>query len=333
MTSCTTTRLAPSPTGALHLGNARTFLVNYLLARQNNWRVLMRVEDLDGPRVKKGADQQLLEELAFLGLTWEGLSPPSCGAGALPAAGTASIVYQSQRAYAYEAALGQLAQAGMAYPCTCSRRDIALAGSAPHAEDAIDSYPGSCRGRFSSADQAAEITGRPVAWRVKVDDVEIGFEDNFAGLRHYNLARSGGDFVICKADGLAAYQLAVVVDDAAFGIDAIVRGDDLLDSTARQIHLRRLLGLTPEPRYWHLPLVIGPDGRRLAKRHGDTRLAHFRQAGCSRERFLGLLGYWCGLLGRRQETSMQDLLARFDLALLPRTPTIFCQADNAFLCG
>ena len=311
-----TTRLAPSPTGALHLGNARTFVLNALLARRHGWRVLMRVEDLDGPRVKPGAAEEALEELRWLGLTWDG-----------------PIVYQSQRRAAYEAALERLVAAGWAYPCVCSRKDIAAAASAPHAEDAAGIYPGTCRGRFTSAAEASAATGRPVAWRIRVDDRPIAFDDGFAGRQAFNLAEAGGDFVIVKNDGTAAYQLAVVVDDAAAGVDAIVRGADLLDSAARQIHLRRLLGLNPEPTYWHLPLVTGPDGRRLAKRHGDTRISHYRDRGTTAQRVLGLIGYWSGLLRERREASLDDLEAAFDFSRVPRGPIVFTEEDDQWLTG
>jgi len=308
------TRLAPSPTGALHLGNARTFLINALLARQEGWRVLMRVEDLDGPRVKAGAADEALEDLAWLGLTWE-----------RPA------VYQSARAAAYADALRRLIEAGAAYPCTCTRRDIERAGSAPHREDAAGAYPGTCRGRFASADEAAAATGRPAAWRVRVGDEPIVVRDRFAAPATFNLARTCGDFVVFKNDGLAAYQLAVVIDDADAGVDAIVRGDDLLESAARQMHLRRLLGIAPEPAYWHLPLLVGPDGRRLAKRHGDTRLARYRAAGAPPQRVLGLLGFWSGLLGERGEATFGELAEHFDLKRLPKTPVVFSDDDERFL--
>ena len=310
------TRLAPSPTGALHLGNARTFLVNHLLARQRGWRVLMRVEDLDGPRVKAGATGQMLAELAWLGLAWAG-----------------TPVVQSQRSEAYREALRRLIDAGAAYACTCTRRDVLLAASAPHREDATGAYPGTCRGRFASAEQAAAETALPVAWRLRTPDEPVVFHDEFAGEQRFDLARACGDFVIFRNDGTAAYQLAVVVDDAAAGVDRIVRGDDLLDSAARQIHLRRLLGLGPEPKYWHPPLVVGPDGRRLAKRHGDTRLARYRQADAPRQRVLGLLGYLSGILDRRRESDMEDLLERFDVGRVPPGAAVFTKADDDFLLG
>ena len=313
----TITRLAPSPTGALHLGNLRTFVANYLLAAQRGWKVLMRVEDIAGPRIKAGAAEALLEQLAWLGLRW---SEP--------------VVTQSHRMIEYEAALARLTSAGAAYPCICSRKDVQAAAAAPHAEDGAIAYPGTCRGVYASgADAAARSAGRPVAWRVKVEPGEIEVADRFAGSRSFDLSRTCGDFVIYRGEHLPAYQLAVVVDDADAGVDAVVRGDDLLESAARQIHLRRLLGLTPAPAYWHLPLVVGPDGRRLAKRHGDTRLAHYREAGATPQRVLGLLGAWLGALERPAEVSMDELLEKFDLDRVPREKIIFTEADDRWLRG
>ena len=310
------TRLAPSPTGALHLGNARTFLINFLLARQRGWRVRMRVEDLDGPRVRPGSAAQMLDELAWLGLQWD-----------------EPVVCQSQRGEQYAAALKQLVETGAAYPCICSRRDIADAASAPHGDGPVPAYPGTCRGRFADAAEASRRTGRPAAWRVRVDDAPIEVRDEFAGRHEFRLAHTGGDFVIFKNDGTAAYQLAVVVDDAAAGVNAVVRADDLLESAARQIHVRRLLGITPEPTYWHLPLVVGPDGRRLAKRHGDTRLDHDRSSGASPERMLGLLGHWSGWPPQRREVDLAQLLEHFDLDRVAKTPVAFSKADDDFLRG
>ncbi len=308
-----TTRLAPSPTGAMHMGNIRTFVLNAVLARQNNWNVLMRIEDLDGPRVKPEATHAMLDELTWLGLTWNG-----------------PIVIQSNRAERYVSALNALIDAGVAYPCICTRKDIELAASAPHAEDGHDAYPGICRGRTD----AVHASGKPSAWRVKVTDEPIRFDDRIHGPVAFTLDKAGGDFVIVKKTGDAAYQLAVVLDDADAGVDAIVRGDDLLDSTARQMYLRRLLGLGPEPTYWHLPLVVGVDGRRLAKRHGDTRLAYYRECGATRERILGWVGATAGLWdGRLREADMDDLVAGFDPKTLPRSPVVFTAAHDAFLRG
>jgi glutamyl-tRNA synthetase len=316
MRKVTATRLAPSPTGALHLGNARTFLINYALARRNGWRVLMRMEDLDGPRVKPEAVRQGLEVCSWLGMTWE-----------------TPIIYQSDRHGLYERALGQLIERGMAYPCRCTRKDIELAGGAPHDEDHITVYPGTCRPADPAEVPPPPDDGADIAWRVKVTDEPIRFTDAFAGEQEFVLSRTCGDFVIFRKQGLAAYQLAVVVDDAQAGVDAIVRGDDLLESAARQIYLRRLMGYQGEVQWTHLPLVLGPDGRRLAKRHGDTRLVSYRDAGVSAERVIGLVAGWCGMSDRPEEMDIETFVQRFDLAALPRDPVTFTAEDEAFLTG
>lgn len=274
----------------------------------------MRVEDLDGPRIKAGAVDEAFEDLRWLGLDWQG-----------------PIVRQSQRHLIYQAALEQLISAGAVYPCTCSRKDVDLAGGAPHREEGVHVYPGTCRGKLKSAEHAEEKLQRPIAWRVHVPKEAVAFEDRFAGPQQFDLSKTCGDFVVFRNEGLASYQLAVVIDDAQAGVNQIVRGDDLLESAARQIHLRRLLGLDGEVSYWHVPLVVGEDGRRLAKRHGDTRLAHYRRGGTSRERMLGLLGFWSGLLPNRRETSMEQLLDAFDISRLRRQPVVFTAADDAFL--
>jgi len=310
------TRLAPSPTGALHLGNARTFLVNYLMARRRGWRIVMRMEDLDSPRVKPWAARQAIDDLEWMGLTWDQTAPK-----------------QSDRAEEYRRVLDELIRVGAAYPCVCSRKDIQQAAAAPHRDDHMTVYPGSCRGKYASSAEAAEQTGRPAAWRVRVGDEPIVFEDRFAGLQEVNLAETCGDFVIFRNEGLAGYQLAVVIDDADQGVDAIVRGDDLLDSAARQIHLRRLLGAAPEPEYWHLPLVIGADGRRLAKRHGDTRLSHYRELGVSPDKILGLLAFMCGQSDKPRETDMPELLDNFDISRIAGGPVIFDDSGEGFLTG
>ena len=308
------TRLAPSPTGALHLGNARTFLINYLLAKQRRWRVLMRVEDIEGPKVKPRTTTQLLDELSWLGFQWED-----------------PIVYQSHRAAIYRGALERLIEMGAVYPCTCSRKDIALAGAAPHADERLAPYPGTCRNLHTSPAEAPRAADRPIAWRVQVNDATIGFADAFAGDQGFNLAKTCGDFVVFRGENLPAYQLAVVLDDAAAGVDRIVRGDDLLESAARQIHLRGLLGLSDEVSYFHVPLVLGEDGRRLAKRHGDTRVGHYRDRGVTPERVLGLLGFWCGLWGQRRDAEMPELLERFDIERLDRKQVVFTKQDDRFL--
>ncbi|HEX2972379.1 MAG TPA: tRNA glutamyl-Q(34) synthetase GluQRS [Tepidisphaeraceae bacterium] len=310
-----TTRLAPSPTGALHLGNARTFLANWLLARQNGWRIILRIEDLDGPRVKKGADQAALEDLRWLGIDWD-----------------QGPLYQSARLPLYAAALHHLLHTHQAYPCVCSRSEVNLAASAPHAEDGATVYPGTCRGRFSSIEEAFRQTGRHPAIRFAVPDTPVEFVDAFQGPRRFDVRHDLGDFVIAKADTTPAYQLAVVVDDADMQVTHVVRGDDLIESTPRQILLYHALGLSDRlPHYGHLPLVTGTDGRRLAKRHGDTRLSFYRAQGVSPSRILTLLARWCHIPCPKPPTTAADLLPFFSLANLPRTPIVFTPADDQWL--
>ena len=301
------TRLAPSPTGALHLGNARTFLINWLLARQSGWQITLRIEDLDGPRIKAGADRQAIEDLQWLGLDWDD-----------------GPLYQSTRRPLYREAAEKLLSIGAAYPCVCSRKEVELAASAPHAEDGASVYPGTCRGKFSTVEAARQASGREPAIRFQMPPGVLEWTDEFRGPQRSDLAALG-DFVIVKADGTAAYQLAVVVDDADQHITHVVRGDDLTDSTPRQILLYQALGFADRvPRYSHVPLVIGTDGRRLAKRHGDTRIAHYRELGVSAERVRSLLAKWCGI---------DDVQSEFTLANLPRTPIQFTPEYEAYLRG
>ncbi len=309
-------RLAPSPTGALHLGNARTFLLNWLLVRAAGGSLPVRIEDLDGPRVKPGAAAEAMEDLRWLGL--EGDGPP---------------LLQSTRAPAHAAALERLRAAGLVYPCTCTRREIELAASAPQEGDGTTPYPGTCRGRFASGEEARAATGREPAWRFRTPaEREVAFEDGFHGPVRKRPAEVTGDFVVAKRGGEAAYQLAVVVDDAFQGVDTVVRGDDLLPSTPLQVLLGEALEL-PIPRYVHLPLVRGPDGRRLAKRHGDTRIARYREAGIPPGRVLGLLASWSGL-GPREEVSAAELLGRgFDLGRVPRGDVVLEGGEGEWIEG
>jgi glutamyl-tRNA synthetase len=252
-------RLAPSPTGALHLGNARTFLLNWLHVRAAGGTLLLRIDDLDGPRVKQQAVEQGLDDMRWMGLDWDE---------------DEGVLVQSERAAVYDAAAQRLVDAGRAFPCTCTRREIEEAASAPHGHEGAR-YPGTCDGRFASLAEAEAATGRSAALRFRPEPGAVAFDDLLRGPRTFDPWRESGAFPIRKAGGTAAYQLATVIDDAASGVDLIIRGDDLLPSTARQIQLQRALGL-PTPAHLHLPLVVGPDGRRLAKRHGDTRLAALR---------------------------------------------------------
>jgi len=303
------TRLAPSPTGALHLGNARTFLINWALARRNGWRIVMRIEDLDTPRTKAGADQQAIDVLAWLGLTWG--DGPTCQADDLSP---------------YHAALNRLGGQGLIYPCTCTRSDIVNAASAPHDEDEHElRYPGTHR-----PTKAQPTIYKPIAdtaWRLRVPDGPIAFTDAFVGTRQIDVQRLVGDFVVASKAGWPAYQLAVVVDDARQNVTHIVRGDDLLRSTPRQILLYRMLNLGKPPTYYHLPLVKGEDGRRLAKRHGDTRLVRYRDAGVDASRVVGLIAKWSGC-GRGERMTAAQFAERFDIERLPREAVTFTADDE-----
>jgi glutamyl-tRNA synthetase len=330
------TRLAPSPTGALHLGNARTFLVNWALARQRGWRIMLRIEDLDGPRVKPEAAAEAIDVLRWLGLDWD-----------------EGPTYQRHDLAPYRAALESLAAAGVIYPCRCTRREIeAAALSAPHAGDHELRYPGTCRpapglrapgsvpflppvetlSPEKGSDPLSATDDSPSAWRVKVPDGVTTFADAFAGMHEHDIQATTGDFLVATKEGLPSYQLAVVIDDARQHITHIVRGDDLLASTHRQRLLQQLLDLPPIAEYIHLPLVVGADGRRLAKRHGDTRISHYRTLGVSPERILGLLAEWCGL-GPRRETTAAEIAQNFALASLSPRQTVFTPEDDAWLLG
>ena len=291
-------RLAPSPTGVLHLGNARSFLLAWLSVRARDGELRLRVEDIDGPRQKVGAERMALEDLRWIGLDWDG-----------------ELMRQSDRLARYQRALEQLASAGKAYPCVCTRKEVEQAASAPHEEwqDATP-YPGTCRGRFADADEARAATGRDPAWRFRVDVGAAPFDDLFRGAEP-GLIR--GDFVIAGRGGAPAYQLAVVVDDAASGISEVLRGDDLLASTPRQLLLYEALALSP-PAFAHVPLVVGADGLRLAKRHGDTSLRRFREAGVDPSALVGYLASLCGFVERGVRCTPRDLRAAFDLGRLER---------------
>ena len=305
-----TTRLAPSPTGALHLGNARTFLVNWALAKQHGWRVLLRIEDLDTPRVKPGAIGQAVDILRWLGLGWDERVP-----------------LQSADMGPYREAMRRLARMGVVYPCTLTRSQIAAAASAPNEGQHEQRFPPELRpGSFVFGEPAA-FDREDVNWRLAVEPGVVEFTDGFAGRQSHDVSASVGDFVVWTARGQPSYQLAVVVDDARQGVTEVVRGDDLLGSAARQIILYRLLGVGPQPRYTHIPLVRGEDGRRLAKRHGDTRLTHFRALGVPPERVIGLLASWCGV---RAETA-EGFARAFDLRTMPRDDVVYSKVHERWL--
>ncbi len=276
---------------------------------------MLRIEDIDSPRVKPGAAEQACADLRWLGLDWD-----------------EGPVVQTQRLPLYEEALRQLQERELVYPCTCTRSDVERAASAPHADHEGAVYPGTCAGRQVA--DAAALAGQPHAWRFRAGDARGVFEDGFRGSVCVAPEALGGDFVVWKSaparaacaragslQEAPAYQLAVVVDDAAQGVTEVVRGDDLIPSTPRQLLLYHALGLTP-PTFTHVPLVVGPDGRRLAKRHGDTRLASLRGAGVTAERLLGLLAWSCGWLEQVEPITAGELLPRFRLDTIPLAPFV-----------
>jgi len=305
------TRLAPSPTGALHLGNARTFLITWALARQRGWSVLYRLEDLDGPRVRPGAACALEDALRWIGIDWDEEAP-----------------VQSTDLGPCEEAMRRLAAAGRAYPCELTRAEIDAAASAPHADEEGPAYPPHLR----PSRTPGAFTDSGANWRFVAPDRCVAFVDEVAGAREENVARTVGDFVVWTKRSQPSYQLAVTIDDHRQGVTHVVRGDDLLSSTARQILLRRALSLAPDPSYVHVPLVLGADGRRLAKRHGDTRLERYRAAGVSSERVVGLLAAWSGVSSEPEPMSAAEFVGRFVLDRMPRSPVTFTAEHERWLC-
>jgi glutamyl-tRNA synthetase len=299
-------RLAPSPTGGLHLGNARTFLIAWLCARKAGGRVVLRIEDIDASRVRPGAAEGAMADLRWLGLDWD--EGPDLGGPDAP-------YVQSERFPLYEASLGRLKAREMAYPCTCTRADIERAASAPHVGEEGPVYPGTCAGR--SAEDAEALGDRPFAWRFRVPPGPVEWDDLFRGPSGLDPSRIGGDFVVGRSSGVPSYQLAVVHDDAAMGITQVIRGDDLVPSTPRQILLFRALGWDP-PAFGHVPLAVGPQGARLAKRDQSIKLATLREDGVDPRRVVGLLA---GSLGGSETvvaSSPRDWIDRFDPVQLPR---------------
>ncbi len=306
-------RLAPSPTGALHLGNARTFLAAWLSIRSRGGTILLRMEDLDHPKIKRGAAESALQDLRWLGLDWD--EGPDAG-------GPCGPYVQSERIPHYRRALDRLLAAGLVYPCTCARRDVQSAQSAPHAGDDGPRYSGVCREKARTYAEAAALLEPPrlPAWRFRAGAGRMtAFRDGFRGECRQDVNAAVGDFVVARhADG-AGYMLAVVADDAAMGVTEVLRADDLLDATHRQLLVYEALGLAP-PSFTHIPLVVGEDGNRLAKRHGDTRLTDLRARGVSAAKLVGLLAWSCGWAEWGEDVMPRDLAARFDLRSIPPRP-------------
>ena len=295
-------RFAPSPTGAQHLGNARTYLLAYWASQRAGGSIRLRIEDVDSPRVKPWAIDQAIEELRWLGLSWDG-----------------EIVIQTERRRRYREILDQLIANDRVYPCVCTRKDIEAAGSAPHFEHEQPIYPGTC---------ADWRNGDPLppcgkfAWRFRTADRMVRFDDELHGVQSANVKNHLGDFPITQKSGEVSYQLAVVIDDADAGINHVVRGDDLMTSTFRQIAIADTLSLAI-PNYLHVPLVLGPDGRRLAKRHGDTRLSTLRDEGVHAATIIDWAARSSGLWSRSTPVRhVDEVTAMFSTSRLHPQPVI-----------
>lgn len=288
-------RFAPSPTGALHAGNLRTALAAWLAARSQRGRFVVRMEDLDRVTSSRDHETQQLHDLAALGLDWDG-----------------PVVRQSERFDLYRDAIAQLRRLGCTYDCYCTRREIQHAAAAPHGSLPEGAYPGTCRQLSHSARRAHERAGRPAATRVRGGAVPVEFTDRFCG----PAAALVDDFVLERNDGVPSYNVAVVVDDVAQGVGLVVRGDDLLLATPRQLFLAQLLGLAA-PAYAHIPLVVGTDGHRLAKRHGAIAMADVPMTPAE---FRGVLAESLGFARGDAGAPMAELAERFSLAQVPREP-------------
>lgn len=303
-------RFAPSPTGDLHLGNARTALLAWLSIRARGGTFVLRMEDLDRSRERPGAAAGILASLRWLGLDWD--EGPDVGGPDRP-------YLQSERFPQYERAIDDLVARGLAFPCCCSRADVAAASSAPHVGEEGPRYPGTCR--EPDLERHARAAGRNPSIRFRVPAGPLSFVDRLHGRIAFDVSATSGDFVIRRADGVAAYQLAVVVDDAAMHIDEVLRGADLLSSTPRQLLLYEALGLAP-PAFFHVPLVVGPDGERLAKRHGAPSLLELFRRNEDPRSIAGLLAHLSGLAREGERVTPRELLSRFDPDRLPRTAVV-----------
>ena len=298
-------RFAPSPSGRIHLGNILCSLLAWLSVRQKGGRVVLRIEDLDTARCPRKYADQMEDDLRWLGLDWD--EGPTVG-------GENGSYYQSERTALYQQALEKLENMGLVYPCFCTRAEL-HAASAPHREDGQVIYAGTCRDL--TAEEAAERAAkRSPALRLRVPNEDVSFIDGHMGLYRENLACDCGDFLLRRSDGMFAYQLAVVVDDAAMGVTEVVRGADLLSSTPRQLLLYRLLDLTP-PKFYHFPLLLDASGRRLSKRDGDIGLDALRRR-CQPEEVVGALAYLAGLNPSRRPCAPTSLVDTFSWDLVPK---------------
>ena len=301
-------RFAPSPSGRMHLGNAFSALLAWLSARAGGGEVVLRIEDLDPARSRREHTEAILSDLSWLGLDWDTRAED-----------------QSRRAPAYEEALDRLRQMGLLYPCYCSR-DQLHAASAPHADDGRVIYAGTCRD-LTPARRALRPPTRCL--RVRVPDITVRFTDGLQGPQSMSLADQWGDFIVRRADGVAAYQLAVVVDDAACGVSEVVRGRDLLTSTPAQLWLYDALGLRA-PAFFHVPMLLCDDGRRLSKRDRAMDLGQLR-AQWTPEKVIGLLAWRCGLIDRWEDVAARDLIPGFRWSRVRREDIVLRPTEGGLM--
>ena len=293
-------RFAPSPTGRMHLGNVYSALLSWLSVRSQGGAWVLRIEDLDPQRSRREFARQLEDDLQWLGLDWD------------------EYFVQSERSEIYTHYLNILGQKGLTYPCYCTRADI-MATQAPHESDGRIVYAGTCRPKhLEEAWLNVDVhpSGRKPATRIIVPDEDISFVDAHYGAQSVNLARHCGDFVLRRADGAWAYQLAVVVDDALMGITEVVRGRDLLLSAPQQIYLYRLFGFEV-PTFCHLPLLCNLAGQRLCKRDKSLDLGEIRKAGHSPESVIGKLAFYAGIIDHAESVSAQELVSEFSWEKVP----------------
>jgi glutamyl-tRNA synthetase len=314
-------RFAPTPSGELHIGNAMTALIAWLQIRHTGGTFVLRMEDLDKPRCRPEYARQIIDDLKWLGIDWD--EGPDAG-------GPYSPYSQSERNELYENAFKRLESEGRLYPCFCNRKELRTMARAPHGLTSVGWVcPGNCRDL--THEQRMEKSARKTpSYRFALPDRPVSFTDLAAGEKVFS-SGTGGDFVVKRADGFTAYQLAVVVDDAAMGITDVLRGLDLLDSTPWQILLYEALGL-PVPRFIHLPLLYGSDGKPLSKRHGSSvTLNRLRKSGVKPEQLVGYLAFLCGLLSRPEPLKALELIREFDLNRLHKEEIIlknFIEKDD-----
>lgn len=298
-------RFAPSPSGRMHLGNIFCALLAWLSARAQNGSMLLRIEDLDTSRCTQEKARLLMDDLLWLGLDWD--------SGAFPGKAPDEF-YQSRRSGIYKEFFEKLSAQNLIYPCFCSRAEL-HAASAPHTSDGQFIYPGTCR-NLTKDERRSKMQSHKHSWRIKVPDETITFNDRHYGRQNLNLAREWGDFIVRRSDGIYAYQLAVVIDDALMGVTEVIRGRDLLSSSAPQLYLYRLLGFKP-PQFGHLPLLTAPDGRRLAKRDMDLDMGALRSR-YTPEEVIGRPAFLAGLIDKEEPVKASELLPLFDWQKIPK---------------